>query len=74
MKIRVRSKMDEYLNKRGIKKVWLSEQIKCGTSQISRWCKNGENGEAISTPSVGYLLLLQKVLECEIEDLYEIIE
>lgn len=70
MKIKVRSKMGEYLNERGIKKNWLCEQIHCEKSQMTKWCKN-DNGEAVSTPSVGYLLRIKKVLNCKIEDLYE---
>jgi DNA-binding Xre family transcriptional regulator len=70
MKIKVRSKLDDYLKERGIKKKWLSEQIQCERSQLTNWCKNNEHG-AISTPSVGYLLRLQKILDCKTEDLFE---
>jgi DNA-binding Xre family transcriptional regulator len=71
MKIKVRSKLDSYLKDKGIKKTWLCEQIQCEKSQLSKWCKNDENGIASITPSVGYLLRLQKVLKCKTEDLFE---
>ncbi|MFS1518519.1 helix-turn-helix domain-containing protein [Bacillus sp. SCS-151] len=74
MKIKVRSKFDEFLDKRGIKKAWLCDQVGCDRSQLSRWCQNDNNGVAISTPSVGYILKINKVLNCNLEDLYELIK
>jgi hypothetical protein len=71
MKIRVRSKLDEYLKKNGIKKTWLCNQIKCDKSQLTKWCKNDENGYAIITPSVGYLLRIQRTLSCTTEEIFE---
>lgn len=71
MKIRVRSNFGEYLKSRGIKKVWLAEQIGADNSQLNRWCKNDNKGEAFSTPSVGYVLRIKKVLGCQLEDIYE---
>jgi DNA-binding Xre family transcriptional regulator len=71
MKIKVRSKLDSYLKQKGIKKTWLSEQIECEKSQLSKWCKNDKDGFATITPSVGYLLRIQRVLHCKTEDIFE---
>ncbi len=71
MKIKVTSKLDAYLKQRGIMKKWLADQIGCDVSQISKWCKNDKNGIATSTPFVGYLLRMQKVLCCELNELFE---
>lgn len=71
MKIKVRSKLGEYLQRHGIKKTWVCEQIQCEKSQLTKWSKNDENGYAVLTPSVGYLLRLQKVLKCRTEELFE---
>ncbi len=71
MKIRVRSVLGEYLSDRGIKKVWLADKIGADSSQLNRWCKNDGKGEALSTPSVGYVLRIKKVLGCQLEDIYE---
>ena len=71
LKIKVASKLDDYLKSRGIMKKWLAEQIECDVSQISKWCKNDKNGIATSTPSVGYLLRMKKVLDCELNEIFE---
>lgn len=59
------------MRRRGIKKIWLAEQIGADSSQLNRWCKNDSNGEAFSTPSVGYVLRIKKTLGCRLEDIYE---
>lgn len=39
MEYRVKSKLDSFLNSKGIEKGWLAEQIKAERASISRWCK-----------------------------------
>ena len=74
MKVKVRSKINDYLNSRGTTKVWLAEQMELKRSQIQNWSANNENGEAKMQPSIGYVLKMAKVLNCKVEDLYEILE
>ncbi|MGD6876794.1 helix-turn-helix domain-containing protein [Bacillus infantis] len=69
-RIKVRSKLGDYLKARGLPKNWLAEQLVCDKSQVNRWCNN-KNGEAIGTPSVAYLLMILKILGCRLEDIYE---
>lgn len=71
MKVKVHSKIDEYLSSRGTTKAWLARQIKARPPQLNDWCKNDENGYAISQPSVGYVLRMIKALDCSIHDLWE---
>jgi len=34
------NRIDEILEERGIKKIWLAEQLDVGTSAVSKWCSN----------------------------------
>lgn len=73
MKIKVHSKLGNYLDKRGIKRSWLAEQLGATKTQVTNWCKNVDE-LAFSTPSVGFLLKIEKVLNCSINDLWELKE
>lgn len=71
MKIKIRSKLDDYLKERGIQKKWLADKVGADYSLLTRWCKNDKEGIAASTPSTGYLLRITTVLNCTIHDLFE---
>lgn len=71
LKIKVKSKIDSYLQIRGTSKAWLARKIGATPAQINNWCKNDEEGNAVSQPSVGYVLRMLKVLNCDIHDLWE---
>jgi DNA-binding XRE family transcriptional regulator len=72
MKVKVRSKLHSYLETRGTSKAWLGEQIGATRSQVQNWSKNDDNGYAIIQPSIGYVLKMTMVLECDVNDLYEL--
>ena len=74
MKVKVRSNINDYLNSRGTTKSWVAEKMGLKRAQIQNWSTNKENGEAKMQPSIGYVLKMAKVLECKVEDLYEMIE
>lgn len=73
LKIKVVSKMGEYLDSRGIKQAWLAKEIEADKTQVSNWCRN-EQGVAKSTPSVGYIIKILGVLDCKVDDLWELKE
>lgn len=50
------NRIDEILEERGIKKIWLAEQLDVGTSAVSKWCSN--KGQ----PRVEMLFRIAKVL------------
>ncbi|QJT70472.1 hypothetical protein [Microcystis phage MaeS] len=79
MKIRVKSKLDNYLEemkeKHGIEisKAWLSREIGVDPSQLYRWTKSVDKDNYVTTiPSVAYALLLAQTLNCTVEDLFEV--
>ena len=74
MKVKVRSNINNYLNQRGTTKTWVAEQMGLKRAQIQNWSKNEATGEAKMQPSIGYVLKMAKVLNCKVEDLYEMIE
>ena len=74
LKVKVRSNINDYLNSRGTTKTWVAEQMGLKRAQIQNWSKNEDTGEAKMQPSIGYVLKMAKVLNCKVEDLYEIIE
>lgn len=79
MKIKIRSKVDDYIEKlyeeQGIKvtKAWLSRKAFADTSQLYRWSKNKEDGFVENAPNVGYAILLAQSLKCNVEDLFEVV-
>lgn len=74
VKFKVRSKIDEYLQSRGTTKAWLAKRIGATPAQLNNWCKNDENGYALSQPSVSYVLAMVKALECNLNDLWELVD
>lgn len=73
MKLKVVTKLADYLNSRGIKQSWLAKEIGAEKTQVSNWCKNDKKtGYAKSTPSIGYVILILDVLNCNINDLWEV--
>lgn len=73
VKINVVSKIEAYLDSRGTTKSWFARQIGATPAQVNNWCKN-ENGSAVSQPSVGYVLKMLNVLDCKVDDLWELKE
>lgn len=73
LKSKVESHLGEVLEKRGLRLKWVAEQINATPSQLTNWCKN-EDGYAKSTPGVIYILRLQKLLNVNVEEMYEEIE
>lgn len=70
MKSKVKSNLGEIIESKGLKLKWVADQVGATQSQLTNWCKN-ENGYAKSTPSVVYILRLQKLLGVKIEEMYE---
>ena len=72
MKTKVRSNLGKIIEEKGLKLKWVSDKIGATQSQLTNWCKNDENtGYARSTPSVVYILRLQKILNVKVEEMYE---
>lgn len=74
MKIKVKSKFGEYLDERGISQTYIAKKIKVTNAMVNKWCKNDKNGQAVSTPSTGYMLRLENLLNCTVSDLFEEID
>lgn len=70
---KVKSNLHEIINGKGIKKKWLADQMGATASQINRWCNN-KNGVAESTPSVYYVLQLEKLLDTPVKKMFELTE
>ncbi|WP_143262117.1 helix-turn-helix transcriptional regulator [Sediminibacillus massiliensis] len=71
MKKKVRSKLGEVLESKGIRKKWVADNIGATQAQVNRWCNNDKDGVAESTPSVYYILRLEKLLDVKVSDMYE---
>ncbi len=71
MKTKVRSNLGKIIEEKGLKLKWVADKIGATQSQLTNWCKNDENGYARSTPSVVYILRLQKILNVQVEEMYE---
>lgn len=58
--------IDYWIEKRGYKKKWVAKQLGVSQSILSRWI----NGH--SKPSLMSALMLAEILNCKVDDLYEI--
>ncbi|QDP92507.1 helix-turn-helix domain-containing protein [Bacillus velezensis] len=74
LKYKIKTNLEPYLKERGIQKVWLAEKTGVTKQQISRWSKNDESGFCKYTPSLSYALVISKVLDCDIKEIFELIE
>jgi hypothetical protein len=71
LKARVKTNLGIILEERGLRLKWVANKIGATQSQLSNWCKNDEDGYAKSTPSVLYILRLQKLLNIKVEEMFE---
>lgn len=71
LKVKVRCKIGELLKNEGRSQTWLADKISEGLSEpvrpqlVNDWC----NGRG--TPSVGYLLRIQRVTGWSLEQMFE---
>jgi putative transcriptional regulator len=70
LKAKVKSNLGDIIENKGLKLKWVAEKIGATQSQLTNWCKN-EKGYANSTPSVIYILRLQRLLNVNVEEMYE---
>ena len=54
----------KYLDKRGLKSIWVAEQIGCHPSEFSNWVR-GER-----RPNLPRAMKLANLLNCKVEDLF----
>lgn len=71
LKSKVKSNLGDILEDKGLRLKWVADKIGATQAQITNWCKNDEDGNAKSTPSVLYILRLQKLLNVKVEDMFE---
>lgn len=71
--MKIRSKINEVIKDKGYRKGWVADQVGVSATQVSLWCANKE-GKIKSMPTVLNAMLLMKVLDCELEELFELVE
>lgn len=69
--MKIKSNLGKIIENKGFRMKWVANQIGATPSQLSNWCKNDEDGYAKSTPSVLYILRLQKLLGIGVEEMFE---
>lgn len=71
--MKIRSKLNEVIKAKGYRKGWLANQVGVSATQVSLWCAN-KDGKIKSMPTVLNAMLLMKVLNCELDELFELVE
>ena len=56
-------RLKEILESRGLKQVWLSDQVGCSVVSVNNWCQNKND------PSLKTLKKIAEVLEIKVADL-----
>ena len=67
------SKVDEAIKRKGYLKSFVAKEIGVSNTTMSLWSKP-KGGEAKTAPNVFVVLKLAKLLDCNVEDLFEIRE
>ncbi|MED3974639.1 helix-turn-helix transcriptional regulator [Priestia megaterium] len=71
--MKLHSKFDEVVKRKGIKKKFIVDELGISKTTMSLW-SNDANGEAKTSPNVFLVLKVAKLLDCKVEDLFEIKE
>lgn len=62
----MKNHLNEWIAKRGYKKSWVAEQLGISNNVLSRWIHGKSN------PSLENALRLAELLECRVDDLWEL--
>lgn len=65
-KPKVRCKIGDLLKEEGRSQTWLADKIEATRQQINSWCN--EDGP---TPSIGYIMRIQKITGWTLEQMFE---
>lgn len=72
--MKIRSKLHEVIEQKGFQKKFIATKIGVTPTQIGNW-NNDEVTKLIkAVPSVLNAMALAKILECKVEDLFELVE
>ncbi|MBU9724109.1 MULTISPECIES: helix-turn-helix domain-containing protein [Bacillaceae] len=66
--IKLKSRIDHWIDQRGLKNKFISTKLKVSPEQVSKW----RNGKAF--PRVDKLFELAILLQVKVDDLYEVID
>lgn len=73
-KVPIRSRIDEVIAQKGLKKKWIAEQMGISQPYFSQMTKRDKNGILVNAMSAEYLLQLAHVLGCKVEDIAQYLE
>jgi putative transcriptional regulator len=73
--MKLKSKLNDVIKHKGYQKQWLAEKVGVSKTQFAHWCTNdNETGFIKAVPSVLNAIILSKILGCNVEELFELVE
>lgn len=73
--MKLKSNLNAVIKQKGYQKQWLAEQVGVSKTQFTQWCTNDQKtGYIKSVPSVLNALILAGILECGVNDLFELVK
>lgn len=66
--MKLQSKLNEVIKQKGYQKQFVAKKVGVSKTQFANWCTNK------AVPSVLNAMVLAKMLDCKVEDLFEIVE
>lgn len=71
--MKLHSKFDEVVKRKGIMKTFIARELGVSKTTLSLWSNNAD-GEAKTSPNIYLVLRVAKLLDCKVEDLFEVKE
>ena len=73
--MKIKSNLNSIIRTKGLKKNHLADKVKVSNTTFAQWCNNDvKTGYIKAVPSVLNAMVLAKELDCQVEDLFELVD
>ena len=73
--MKLKSNLNSIISSKGLKKKHLADKVNVSPTTFAQWCNNDiKTGYIKAVPSVLNAMVLAKELNCQVEDLFELVD